>query len=434
MATGTKRHSSRTDQAIAGRLRALRKARGLSQGALAGDDFTKGFISQVEHGYSRLSVRAAQILAGRLEVDISDLLGEIDSSERATEARLLEAEQELAAGSPEVALRSLRALRATGRLRGRALRAQGRALLALDRTQEALTVLRGARIELRANGGAELAVRVLYDEALAHARLDQSEEAMLSALECERALRAGEIVDRTLELQVRTLLASAYVRRGDFAAADHEIALASELAQEVTSREARAALHASIAKTEQDRGHFDKAVEHWQRSMVELEALGREQAVAETWNNLALAQLGRGQLIQARQSLAHADELATKLQHTRFQPWIRVTRSKLALQERRFAEAEQLANEVVGRRGAPGRARSEALLVIARALRAQRAPIGRVRKAFEAAFGAIADAPPGARARVLREYGDALDAAGDAAGAINQLRAALDLLRPVPPV
>jgi tetratricopeptide (TPR) repeat protein len=175
---------------------------------------------------------------------------------------------------------------------------------------------------LRAFAAHDLAARSLFDLAVAHARLDESEEALLAALECERALTAAELVDRTLELQVRALLASAYARRGDFAAADLQTERASALATEVSSSEARA----------------------------------------------------------------------------------------------------------------PARSRSEALLLIARALRAQRAPVARLRRAYDAALAALDGAPPGTRARVLRDYGDALDAAGDATGAIAHLRAALDLLRPAPPV
>lgn len=50
------------------RLRALRLQRGMSQGALAGEDFSKGFISLVECGRSRMSLRAVEVLAARLGV------------------------------------------------------------------------------------------------------------------------------------------------------------------------------------------------------------------------------------------------------------------------------------------------------------------------------------------------------------------------------
>src|SRR5256886_13957324 len=48
------------------RVRAARHALGMSQAQLAGDELTKGFISQVEAGLVRPSLRSLQIIASRL--------------------------------------------------------------------------------------------------------------------------------------------------------------------------------------------------------------------------------------------------------------------------------------------------------------------------------------------------------------------------------
>jgi transcriptional regulator with XRE-family HTH domain len=51
---------------LGARVREARRERGMSQAQLAGDELTKGFISQVESGLVRPSVRSLQILsAGR---------------------------------------------------------------------------------------------------------------------------------------------------------------------------------------------------------------------------------------------------------------------------------------------------------------------------------------------------------------------------------
>jgi len=57
-------------------VRERRRARGLTQTQL-GDPFTKGFVSEVERGRSLPSLRALTFLAGRLEVPLSELLGEV---------------------------------------------------------------------------------------------------------------------------------------------------------------------------------------------------------------------------------------------------------------------------------------------------------------------------------------------------------------------
>jgi tetratricopeptide (TPR) repeat protein len=343
---------------------------------------------------------------------------------------LFQAEREFATGSPEVALRLAEGLRVSSAYRGRALRLQGRALLALDRARDALRPLEDAANDFRSRGSVDLAIRALYDTAVAHARLDETEETLMTALECERALRAGEIVDRTLELQVRALLAATYVRRGDFEAADLQAERALTLAQDVTNREAQAALYAGLAKSEQERGNFDRAATYWKRSLIELEHLGHEHAVAESCNNLALVYLALGMRAQAEQMLARAEAIASALDHHRLRPWLVLTRAKAAYSDRRFAFAQQLAERVVADAAAAPRARAEAYLVVARCLTESGAAGDTVRWAFERAIHAAERQPPGTRARILRLCADALEATGDATGALHRMREALELIRP----
>ena len=56
------------------RLRELRIASRLTQADLAGADFSKGFVSLVETGRARASLRAAQIFADRMGVPLSELV------------------------------------------------------------------------------------------------------------------------------------------------------------------------------------------------------------------------------------------------------------------------------------------------------------------------------------------------------------------------
>lgn len=56
------------------RLRELRLAVGMTQAQLAATEFSKGFISLVETGRARTSLRAAQIFAERLRVPLAELV------------------------------------------------------------------------------------------------------------------------------------------------------------------------------------------------------------------------------------------------------------------------------------------------------------------------------------------------------------------------
>jgi transcriptional regulator with XRE-family HTH domain len=51
----------------------------MTQAQLAGSDFTKGFVSQVESGKTRMSLRVAAIVAERLGASLSVLLADEDS-------------------------------------------------------------------------------------------------------------------------------------------------------------------------------------------------------------------------------------------------------------------------------------------------------------------------------------------------------------------
>src|SRR5437867_11544934 len=56
------------------RLRELRVAAGMTQADLAGAEFSKGFVSLVETGRTRASLRAAQIFAERMRVPLAELV------------------------------------------------------------------------------------------------------------------------------------------------------------------------------------------------------------------------------------------------------------------------------------------------------------------------------------------------------------------------
>jgi RNA polymerase sigma factor (sigma-70 family) len=62
------------DPALGKKIRDIRLARGMTQAQLAGEDFTKGFISLVETGRTRISLRAGEIFAARLGVPMSVLI------------------------------------------------------------------------------------------------------------------------------------------------------------------------------------------------------------------------------------------------------------------------------------------------------------------------------------------------------------------------
>jgi transcriptional regulator with XRE-family HTH domain len=103
--------SDSTDMAQQGtlgqRIRRIRKQRGLTLAKVGRDDFTRAWISQIELGKARPSIRALRVIAERLNTPVELLLeGREESVERETaleKARVL-----LARGEPRRALLALK--------------------------------------------------------------------------------------------------------------------------------------------------------------------------------------------------------------------------------------------------------------------------------------------------------------------------------------
>lgn len=79
------------DPRLGRRLKRFRLMRRMTQAQLAGADFSKGFISLVECGRTRMSLRAAGILAARLDLSVGVLLGESAATDTGLEGALTEA-------------------------------------------------------------------------------------------------------------------------------------------------------------------------------------------------------------------------------------------------------------------------------------------------------------------------------------------------------
>src|SRR5438309_2610766 len=147
-AAAARRHAESDDLLTADvglRIREARQARGLSLSQLGGEDLSRSFLSLVENGRSRVSLRALAIIADRLDLPMSHFLsGGEDSPDLAAALLLHEAEIAFGEQRSEDALRLLNEAEETARTAlgnpARLLRA--RLLVDQDRIAEALSVLR----------------------------------------------------------------------------------------------------------------------------------------------------------------------------------------------------------------------------------------------------------------------------------------------------
>src|SRR5829696_952331 len=137
---------------LGSRLRELRLQAGLTQTKLAGDRFSKEYVSQIERGKTRPTRETIDWLARQLGVDATFLEEGISADERMRlEARLAQAEALAESERFDEAvelfarIRSSVAIAASPALEVRAVCGAWKALVPLGRVREALDLLRAAR-------------------------------------------------------------------------------------------------------------------------------------------------------------------------------------------------------------------------------------------------------------------------------------------------
>jgi transcriptional regulator with XRE-family HTH domain len=221
------------------RVRALRVGKGLTQTDLAGDRFSKEYISQIERGKTRPTTETVGWLAERLGVDPEFLTRGVAADVRdRVEALLAQAEAMSVSHRYDEAVttfreaRSIVASAASAELEARALSGEGWALMQNGEVREAIDVLQVARAltELPQFSDVERA-DVLF--RLGCCRYKLSSIATAVALLDEALMlaeRSGLPSDR-LRAQIYSWRSRCRRRQRDFEAAREDAMLALELAR-----------------------------------------------------------------------------------------------------------------------------------------------------------------------------------------------------------
>ena len=296
---------------VGARIRSLRTAKGLTQAQLADPLYTKAYISMLESGRTRASMKALEHIAGVLGVKPSDLLG--GSSAPSTpqfqfiEARRLIEQQHAAEALPilESLEEGLTAADQLVRLRYLAIsyNVTGKPKLAfpvIERAQRMADLL----------GNVEEQVRIKAVLAAAHQRTYAYDEAIRLLRECIIACENGVVKDSGFHFRRLVELALALTNSRDArqALATYERALA--LAEQFSDRPSIASLYAGLAKTYQNEGDLEAAINYNQKSLQVYEELGLLDQVACTLDNAALLFAEYGNSERANECLRRAASLA----------------------------------------------------------------------------------------------------------------------------
>jgi tetratricopeptide (TPR) repeat protein len=339
------------------RLRQLRVGAGLTQTHLAGERFSKEYISQIERSKTRPTSETIEWLALRLGVDAGFLASGVSTDERAkAEATLARADSLLEEHSIEEAIaeyvRALPAVLATGaaELRVRALSGEAMARAENGDVKQGLALLAEARglverDEFSDIDRAEVLYRLgvcryllssistavgLFNEALVLAERsglpsDQLRMRVFSwRSRCYRRQRdyeaAREDVEHALELaeglhDVRAL-GSAYFQASRLAERDGHYVLARSYAEKAKTQYEELADRANVGRLMNNLGGVEfllgkpeTAIEHFKEAFAVALELGRDEEAATAISSLAQVHLRTGDAKRAEEQALHALEI-----------------------------------------------------------------------------------------------------------------------------
>jgi tetratricopeptide (TPR) repeat protein len=269
------------------RVRMLRVSAGLTQTQLAGDRFSKEYISQIERGKTRPTEATVAWLAERLGVDPGLVSSGISTDQRTkVEAILSRAEALSAAHRYEDAVEAYAEMRTeiagagAHSLELPALAGEAWALQELGRLKEAIALLVRARELAEREGHSELELAdVLYRLAVCRYKLSSLSTAIALFDEAlALAERSGLPCDlfRSDILQRRS---RCHRRLRDYAAAHDDVERALELAQNLGDRAATAHAYFQASLLSQRQGHYVLSRNYAQRAKELYDQLDDERNV-----------------------------------------------------------------------------------------------------------------------------------------------------------
>lgn len=334
---------------LARRIKARRLELGLTQREVAGEDFTRGFISQVENGLIDPSLKSLEIIAQRLGSPISYFLEDSDAVDPVAVETAVRRTYDLLDNDLEAAATaSAAALSGAEQLDNPALLARARsgaawvAYYGKDFARAADLFATSAESH-RMAGNLTNTVRALNAAGTAAHRAGNGPEAAAfytSALELARTLEEPEITD---QLRILVNLGLLLTHQGQTPEATSYLQQALGLS--VTHKEyyRYGEVHNALGVNHRRLGHIDKAVDHYRQAYQFYEAVQEPLLAAHAVLNCGNAYASGGEYAQARLLHSRALETYEKLGETVHAANARAELAHVAWREGHFEEADGLA-------------------------------------------------------------------------------------------
>ncbi|HEX5449152.1 MAG TPA: tetratricopeptide repeat protein [Gaiellaceae bacterium] len=303
------------------RLRQLRVAAGLTQSELAGDRFSKEYISQIERGKTRPTQETIDWLALRLGVDVGYLASGVSTDERAkAEAILARADALTGEHAFDEAIeeyhRALSSVLATGsdQLHVRVLAGEAMALAHHGDQRGALELLTQARALAEGDEFTDLdRADILYRLGVCRWLLSSVSTAIALFNE---ALVLGErsgLPSDELRLNIFSWRSRCYRRQRDYEAAREDVERALELAEALHDPRALGEAYFQASVLAERDGHWVQARTYAEKAKAQYEHLADRGNVGRLLNNLGGLEFLLGKPDQAIAHLKSAFAVALEV-------------------------------------------------------------------------------------------------------------------------
>jgi tetratricopeptide (TPR) repeat protein len=276
------------------RVRQLRIARGLTQTELAGERFSKEYVSQIERGKTRPTGETIEWLAARLGVDRTFLETGVSSSERErVESVIARAEASIEdSGYPE-ALEELAKLApalatiAAPELELRALLAESWARMYRGEVRKAIHLLQRARVLAEAPSLTDVErADVLFRLGCCRYKLNSISTAVSLYSEALDLATRSELPSDRLRSHIHGWRSRCYRRQRDWEAAREDVEHALELAEGLNDRRTMANAYFQASLVAERTGHLVLARSYAENAKGIYEELRDQSNVGKLLNDL----------------------------------------------------------------------------------------------------------------------------------------------------
>ena len=276
------------------RLRQLRVAAGLTQTDLAGDRFSKEYISQIERGKTRPTTETVEWLALRLGVDAGFLASGVSADERAkAEAILARADALSQEHRFDEAIaeytRALPAVLGTGaaELRVRALNGEAMAHAQAGDVKQGLALLSESRVLVESETFTDVdRADVLYRLGVCRYKLSSISTAVALFDEALALAERSGLPCDDLKLNVFAWRSRCYRRQRDYEASREDVERALELAEALRDARALAPVYFQASMLAERDGHWVLARTYAEKAKAQYEEVADRGNVGRLLNNL----------------------------------------------------------------------------------------------------------------------------------------------------